>query len=184
VSRIPLNDGFQMLLTAGLAPDKAAEILNRETAAGGALNLVIVVGERKWPSRGQFRFTYDRARDRIRVMPVNPMELTLMGPLIGLMQKARFEFGADQVKALIETLAKPKDKRARSKPSEHKAWALEQLRKLIERGDKNPQRTLLKRWPKEWRIRDRDARQRLQRNLLRWKNEVEAEIAAERKSVI
>jgi hypothetical protein len=79
----------------------------------------------------------------------------------------------------------PKAKRAKRAPGARKAWAIEQLRKLIERGDPKPQQTLLKLWPKKYGpIKGRDARQRLQRNLLRWKGDVEAEIAAERKSVI
>lgn len=89
---------------------------------------------------------------------------------------------AAAVEASIKKLSKSNGKRAKSKPSERKAWALGQLRSLIKGGDAKPQQTLLKRWNKKWRIHDRATRARLQRSFLRWCNEVEAEIAAERKS--
>jgi hypothetical protein len=121
VSRIPFGDGVQLLLGAGLAPDKVLKILTREIGEDdGALGLW-QDGKRLSPAyvRTHLRFTYSANAGKIRIVPINPMEITLKGPLIGVVQKSRFELDAEQIEALIAKLTKPKREPKPRGPREH-----------------------------------------------------------------
>jgi hypothetical protein len=175
--RIGLNDAFRMLVEkAGRMPETAVRDLYDEASRNDSkLHL--------WCGDGKDPLPRDYIRDCLR-FELGDNAIKVFGP-IGLSSGRRLDHlfpyyvDADQVEALIAELTKPKRKRAERKESELKVWAKGQLRGLIKAGDLKPQQTLLRRWPKKYgRIRDRAARERLQRNLLRWRNEVIKEIAA------
>jgi hypothetical protein len=106
VSRIPFDAGVQMLLGAGLAPDRVLKILNRETGEDDDAFGLWQDGKRLSPAyvRTHLNFTYSANAGKIRIVPINPREITLKGPLIGVLLKATFELDAEQIEALI---AKP-----------------------------------------------------------------------------
>jgi hypothetical protein len=103
-----------LTLKAGLAPGEAVTILDRETREGGALTLYP-----PWPDRAHVKFVYRKACDRFLVEAVNPTEITLKGPLGGVVRKQRFVFNHDQLAALIAKLTKPKQEPKPRGPREH-----------------------------------------------------------------
>jgi hypothetical protein len=168
-----------MLRRAGFASDEAWKILGRETAAVG----LWLDGKPKheWPPYlryCRFRFVYNHATDCIGIFPVNPMEITVKGPLIGVVAKARFQLDAEQIEALIAKLTAPasprppKRKRGKSKPKPgtRKAWALDRLR------EKATTTKILRAYQKKFgEISDPQKVDNLRRNIDRWREKVEAE---------
>ena len=107
---------FRGLLLEAVTRDEALKTLNRETQAeDGALDQYRngKVVPRQY-IRVYLTFKYHSKADRVLVRPLNPMELTLKGPLFDIRRRDCFEFDVDQVKALIEVrrqaLARQRDK--------------------------------------------------------------------------
>jgi hypothetical protein len=121
VRPIAPTEAWRLLCGAGLAPGATLEILNRETAAGGALGLWLEgqpqgAWRPRYLHRRQFRFVRGvmaSGGDAVGVLPINPMEFTPKGPLLGVVHRMRFQLDAEQVEALIAELTKPKRQRGR-----------------------------------------------------------------------
>jgi hypothetical protein len=208
VSRIPLDAFFQKLLAGGLTPDTASKRLAagaldlyrikqyRQPDEDGILRHDSKVVERveRMPREtipGHLRFFYSPPHKHVAVLPVNPMEITPWGTLAGVLSKARFEVDADRAEALIAKLtalpplSPPKRKRGKGKdrPGTRKAWALDRLRELIKAGDGKATKKVLDDYQTKFgKVRDPQKRANLRRNIDRWREKVEAEIAAEKNS--
>jgi hypothetical protein len=103
VSRIPFDDGFQMLLAAGLTLAEAIEVLNDELESDrGALG-IWRDGIKLSPShfRRHMRVGLDddpKKADCAKVFPAGP---------VGWVKIHVFELDAEQIEALIATLSTP-----------------------------------------------------------------------------
>ena len=138
MNRVELATVFRRLVAKGVAPDEALKIITREVHAGAlVLYCTTRVKERDasgnvllnapWADRvdlmprsyvrSHLYFRYRAQSDRVVVLPVNPMEVTPRGPLIGVLAKARSEVDRDQAYAVIANPTKPQRQRARRKKS-------------------------------------------------------------------
>jgi hypothetical protein len=125
VRRVGIAMPFRgLLLKAKVATDEALKIL-------GALDLYFITYERQPDEDGKLRpdskvaqrvrrlppeYVRSRLRfvyksDRVRVVAVDPMEVTLKGSLGAVLRRGRFEVAVDQVKAVIAKWTKRKLKR-------------------------------------------------------------------------